>query len=137
MVIIIIITLIIIIQDIICKVILEVDTATSVSVDFVYEVLVKFNIYISPHTLPPDTFHDSGTSGHEPDSLEAIHTLVGRGPSPQSSARHTRRGNCPGDGTEGDCHDGEEGRGPTTPSSGGRGVSEAGVLLHLERCAHR
>ncbi|KAF2349828.1 hypothetical protein FHG87_019416, partial [Trinorchestia longiramus] len=28
-----------------------------------------------------DTFHDSGTSGHEPDSLEAIHTLVGRGSS--------------------------------------------------------
>ncbi|XP_069181334.1 uncharacterized protein [Procambarus clarkii] len=66
-----------------------------------------------------DTFHDSGTSGHEPDSLEAIQTVVngadmveGR-PSP-----------------DGDADDG-----------GGRVVGskpeDAAILLHLERCSHR
>ena len=70
---------------------------------------------------PVDTFHDSGTSGHEPDSLEAIHTLV------KKEASALKRKN------EDHCEAPEEGR------SGGvaRGVSEAGVLLHLERCAHR
>ncbi|KAG7155673.1 kinesin-like protein KIN-14E isoform X2 [Homarus americanus] len=71
-----------------------------------------------------DTFHDSGTSGHEPDSLEAIQTVVNGGdmvegrPSPPS----------PSDGDV-DDRGGGEGRGGKP--------EDAAILLHLERCSHR
>lgn len=73
-----------------------------------------------------DTFHDSGTSGHEPDSLEAIQTVVNGGdmvesrPSPHSSP-------------DGDADEGGGGAG------GGVGIrpEDAAILLHLERCGHR
>ncbi|CAL4124624.1 unnamed protein product, partial [Meganyctiphanes norvegica] len=64
-----------------------------------------------------DTFHDSGTSGHEPDSLEAIQTLV------------------TGD-TTGTMVEGRSSFPTNTQTAGGR-PSDAAVLLHLERCAHR
>ncbi|KAK4327180.1 hypothetical protein Pmani_002327 [Petrolisthes manimaculis] len=69
-----------------------------------------------------DTFHDSGTSGHEPDSLEVIQAVVSGGetvegrPVPPSS---------PG---------GDNG------GSGGGSTERPGdtaILLHLERCNHR
>ncbi|XP_018022795.2 kinesin-like protein KIN-14I isoform X1 [Hyalella azteca] len=114
----------------------------------------QIEVITSVHSSLPkefhDTFHDSGTSGHEPDSLEAIHTLVGRGPSgspPLAKPLLQRRSSArqqPKD-VVSDNTDLDEGRGSSTSSSNGsssggggtRGVSEAGVLLHLERCAHR
>ncbi|KAF2353508.1 hypothetical protein FHG87_015737 [Trinorchestia longiramus] len=97
------------------------------------------------------TFHDSGTSGHEPDSLEAIHTLVGRGssgsPPLTKPGLHRRTSTRQNPKDTSDNPDLDEGRGTSTGSNssssssssngGGRTVSEAGVLLHLERCAHR
>ncbi|XP_069951026.1 uncharacterized protein [Cherax quadricarinatus] len=70
-----------------------------------------------------DTFHDSGTSGHEPDSLEAIQTVVNDGDMVES------RPSPPDD-------DADEGGGI---EGGGRGVKpeDAAILLHLERCSHR
>uniref|UniRef100_A0A6A7FXE9 Kinesin-like protein n=2 Tax=Hirondellea gigas TaxID=1518452 RepID=A0A6A7FXE9_9CRUS len=121
----------------------------------------QIEVITSVHSSLPkefhDTFHDSGTSGHEPDSLEAIHTLVG-GPNPSSGGKlppqqsRKNHSQCQGDSGEGECcPEGDEGRGGGNVSNnvgcsnivgiggGGptRGISEAGVLLHLERCAHR
>ena len=59
--------------------------------------------------------HDSGTAGHEPDSLEAMHTVLTEEPSPAAAAA-TRRS-----------------AGPSPHSV----ELEPAVLLHLERCAHR
>ena len=56
--------------------------------------------------------HDSGTAGHEPDSLEAMRTVLTEEPT----------------------------RGPgrrTAPCAPHSAELEPAVLLHLERCAHR
>ncbi|XP_047498113.1 kinesin-like protein KIN-14I isoform X3 [Penaeus chinensis] len=74
-----------------------------------------------------DTFHDSGTSGHEPDSLEAIQTVV--------SGDMVEGGRLPPSPPDGDAEGG--GGGEEGGGGGGGRPSEAAVLLHLERCAHR
>ncbi|XP_043246888.1 kinesin-like protein KIN-14I [Amphibalanus amphitrite] len=59
---------------------------------------------------PGGSQHDSGTDGHEPDSLEAMRTVLSEGP--------------------------EAGR-RAAPCSPHPAELEPAVLLHLERCAHR
>ncbi|XP_043206786.1 kinesin-like protein KIN-14E isoform X2 [Amphibalanus amphitrite] len=56
--------------------------------------------------------HDSGTDGHEPDSLEAMRTVLSEGPEPTPGRR-------------------------AAPCSPHPAELEPAVLLHLERCAHR
>ncbi|XP_045127324.1 kinesin-like protein KIN-14I isoform X1 [Portunus trituberculatus] len=99
-----------------------------------------------------DTFHDSGTSGHEPDSLEAIQTVVSGGGGGGGGDAGTGRGGGGGGGQQQQHHHhhhhhhhrskqpGDEGEGEKVAVVAEREEvkpSDAAVLLHLERSSHR
>lgn len=87
-----------------------------------------------------DTFHDSGTSGHEPDSLEAIQTVVRGGGGGGGVGGMVEGRPSPSSSPEADIdEDGENGVGGGVGGSVGGMMrpEDAAVLLHLERSSHR